>query len=66
MHKPVKVWSREELLASGLTGWQKCRYFIGRDAVSGYALIDGSLMEDVYDHLNRSSERYDKVFEYSL
>ena len=65
-NKPVKVWSREELLNSGLTGWQKYRYFIGRDVVSGYALIDGNIMEDVYDHLNRSGERYDKVFEYSL
>ena len=45
---------------------QEHRYFIGRDLVSGYALIDGNLMEDVYDHLNRSGERYDKVFEYSL
>lgn len=65
-NKPVRVWSRDELLSSGLTGWQGGRYFIGRDVVSGYALIDGSIMEDVYDHLNRSEERYDKVFEYSL
>ena len=66
MLEPVRVWSRDELLSSGLVGWQRNRYFIGRDAVSGYALIDGNIMEDVYDHLNRPGERYDKVFEYSL
>ena len=64
--KPVRVWSRDELLNSGLTGWQRDRYFIGRDVVSGYALIDGNHMEEIYARLNCSGERYVEVFEYSL
>lgn len=63
-HKLVKVWSCEELLFSGLSGWQRHRYFIGRDAVSGYALIDGNIMEDIYRRLNCLDESYDVVFEY--
>jgi hypothetical protein len=65
----VKTWTRAGFLANDFDVDEYGRvsdghYFIGRDVVSGYALIDGNIMEDVYDRLNRSDEQYDVVVEY--
>jgi hypothetical protein len=65
----VRTWSRDEFLAhdfdvDGYGCVSDGHYFIGRDVVSGYAIIDGNNVNDVRCSLLSSNYNFETVNEY--